>query len=277
MMLKENTIFGEVDKVAIAIARMREFEPPEGYYLAFSGGKDSICIYQLAKMSGVKFDAHYHITGLDQPELVRFIMREYPAVTRERPRKTMWRLIPEKLMPPTRLVRYCCEELKEHGGSGRIVLTGIRAKESNRRAKRKMFEICNKNATKKYLHAIIDWSESDVWEFIKSSRFKYPYLYDEGYRRLGCIGCPMNTAAAAADLNRYPRFKALYLRAFDKMLKERDRRGKITKWKTAQEVMDWWLSGGGDTRKDSDEKYCTLFGFGEMAEEVKDEDKEVKP
>lgn len=41
-----------VDKVEIAIQRLKSFEPPEGYYLAFSGGKDSQCIYHLCKMGG---------------------------------------------------------------------------------------------------------------------------------------------------------------------------------------------------------------------------------
>ena len=47
-----------VDKVELAIRRLKGFEPPEGYYVAFSGGKDSQCIYHLCKMAGVKFDAH---------------------------------------------------------------------------------------------------------------------------------------------------------------------------------------------------------------------------
>lgn len=41
-MLVENTLWGKRDKVKIAIERLRQFEPEEGYYLAFSGGKDSI-------------------------------------------------------------------------------------------------------------------------------------------------------------------------------------------------------------------------------------------
>ena len=71
-----------VDKVGIAVARLREFEPPEGYYLAFSGGKDSVVIYDLAVKAGVKFDAHYSVTGVDPPELVRFIKQQYPDVKR---------------------------------------------------------------------------------------------------------------------------------------------------------------------------------------------------
>jgi phosphoadenosine phosphosulfate reductase len=274
MSLREDTLFGPTDKVATAIARMREFAPPEGYYLAFSGGKDSICIYQLALMSGVKFDAHYCLTGIDHPELVRFIKREYPTVAIDRPTKTMWKLIVEKLMPPTRLVRYCCEHLKERGGAGRLVMTGIRAAESSKRKQRRMVEVCRKDVHKTYLHAIIDWTDADVWEFIRGNGFAYPALYDQGYRRLGCIGCPMNPAAAAADLRAYPRFKALYVRSFERMIKHRSERGLETKWKTGDEVMSWWLMED-KNEEPEDENQCELFGFGELATAAEDGEKEV--
>ena len=140
MSLITNDLMGNKrDKVQIAIERLRAFEPEDGYYLALSGGKDSQCIYHLAEMAGVKFDAHYRITSVDPPELVRFIKTQYPDVHMDYPRDkdgkviTRWNLIPRKLTPPTRMVRYCCERLKETGGRGRIVVTGVRWDESVRR------------------------------------------------------------------------------------------------------------------------------------------------
>ena len=136
------TTDGEIcDKVELAIKRLQAFCPEEGYYLAFSGGKDSQCVYHLAKMAGVKFDAHYRVTSIDPPELVRFIKTHYPDVQFNRSYDTngkpitMWTLIPEKGIPPTRIVRYCCEELKETGGVGRVTVTGVRAAESGNRRK----------------------------------------------------------------------------------------------------------------------------------------------
>ena len=110
------------DKVEKAIMRLQTYEPPEGYYLAFSGGKDSCVVKALADMAGVKYDAHYSVASVDPPELVKFIKDEHPDVEFEYPRYkdgsvvTMWNLIPKKSMPPTRIVRYCCQHLKEHGG-----------------------------------------------------------------------------------------------------------------------------------------------------------------
>lgn len=126
------------DKVQVAIDRFRTFEPPEGYYLAFSGGKDSVVIKALADMAGVKYDAHYNLTSVDPPELVQFV-KSFPDVIIDRPKDkdgnqiTMWNLIPRKKMPPTRIVRYCCNELKEVGGQGRLVVTGVRWAESPNR------------------------------------------------------------------------------------------------------------------------------------------------
>lgn len=128
------------DKVELAVRRLKAFEPEEGYYVAFSGGKDSQCIYHLCQMAGVKFDAHYNVTSVDPPEVVRFIKKNYPDVHFDYPRDkdgkvvTMWNLIQRKQMPPTRLARYCCEWFKESSGKGRLTVTGVRWAESANRA-----------------------------------------------------------------------------------------------------------------------------------------------
>lgn len=109
-------------KIDAALLKLRTFEPEEGYYVAFSGGKDSQCVYHLCEMAGVKFDAHYRVTSVDPPELVRFIRDHYPDVAREIPYNaagnpiTMWNLIPAIGKPPSRSARYCCADLKESGG-----------------------------------------------------------------------------------------------------------------------------------------------------------------
>ncbi len=230
------------DRAKIAIERLKEFEPPEGYYLAFSGGKDSLVIYDLAVKSGIKFDAHYNLTTVDPPELVQFIKREYPDVEIHRPDKTMWQLIVENGSPPTRLIRYCCRHLKEGGGSGRLVLTGVRWAESVRRQGRRMTESCFRDASRLFLHVIIDWLDEDVWGYIRENNIKYCALYDEGFKRLGCVMCPMGrTKQMLKQVERFPFIYRAYLRAFEKMLISRTERGLKSNWQTAQDVMDWWI------------------------------------
>lgn len=121
------------EKEKLAIKRLQTFEPlEEPYYLCYSGGKDSDVIRILADLAGVKRDIVNNHTTVDAPETVRYI-RSIPGVQISYPKLTMWDLIVKKRLPPTRLMRYCCEELKEHGGQGRVKITGVRWAESNAR------------------------------------------------------------------------------------------------------------------------------------------------
>lgn len=272
-MLVENTLFGVEDKVQNSIDALRSFEPPEGYYLAFSGGKDSVVVKHLCDMAGVKYDAHYNVTSVDPPELVQFIKEKYPDVQREIPHDengkpiTMWNLIPKEKYPPTQIARYCCRELKEKSGVGRVTITGVRWAESVRRKKkqglvtihdetilnndntesREVLESCYRHK-KTLLNPIINWEDEDVWEFIHRENIPYCKLYDEGFERLGCIGCPMaGRKREERDFLKYPKYKQLYLKAFGTMIAERERAGLSNKgWETPEKVMEWWLSPKAD-------------------------------
>lgn len=59
-----------------AIERLKTFEPADGYYLAYSGGKDSDCIKILAQLAGVKFEAVHNLTTVDAPETVRYVQSQ---------------------------------------------------------------------------------------------------------------------------------------------------------------------------------------------------------
>lgn len=272
-MLGQLNIYGKT-KIETAIERIQTFEPKEGYYLAFSGGKDSIVVKALMDMSGVKYDSYYNNTTVDPPELIYFIREHYPDTIINHPKKTMWQIIPDKLMPPTRIVRYCCDELKEGGGNGRFVVTGVRWAESSRRKNsRKMIEFDTYGSQSKkafqdrkiflmsdntdrrnmlenciikgkhILNPIVDWTDSDIWNFIKLNNISYCNLYDNGYKRLGCIGCPMAPVQQRLkEFQNYPKHKINYLKAFDRMLENRKLKNLDTTWKNADDVFNWWLS-----------------------------------
>lgn len=93
---------------------------------------------------------------------------------------------------------------------------------------------------KTMLNPIVDWSNEDVWEFIRTYNVPYCSLYDHGYKRLGCIGCPMNDHAAE-ELEKYPKYKQAYLKAFKRMIDQRKANNMDCVWQTAEEVMEWWL------------------------------------
>lgn len=268
-----------------AIARLKLFEPSadrDPYYLAYSGGKDSDTILILAELAGVRFEAVHNLTTADAPETVYYV-RSKPNVRIDRPDTTMWELIPKELMPPTRIMRYCCSELKERGGRGRVVVTGVRKAESKGREERTgSVQILGKPQTTKKLaeeigaeyrqtkqggiilnndntedrelvehcymqskvmvNPIYDWEDADVWEFLKYYGCKSNPLYACGFKRVGCIGCPMAGKNRYFEFEKYPKYKENYIRAFDRMLKARLEQGKYNNsWETGEDVFRWWM------------------------------------
>lgn len=243
-MLQEQSFFGDIDKVNTAIERLQSFQPPEGYYLAFSGGKDSVAIKALADLAKVKYTAHYSKTYIDPPELVHFIREHHKDVQVDIPPVPFLDLLSKKGYP-CRRSRWCCAEYKERFGSGSTIVTGIRWAESSRRAKRRMVEFCYRDTTKKYVNPIIDWTDKDVWAFIKSYKIPYCSLYDKGRKRIGCLFCPMaSNKERKRDVVDYPKFKDMFVRAFDKLIQNKLAAGNTnyTRWKTGQELFDYWLS-----------------------------------
>lgn len=250
----------------------------KGFYLAFSGGKDSLCLYHLAKLANVKFEAHYARTGIDHPELVHFIMRNYPDVVWDRPKLSFWQLVLQKKMLPTRKMRYCCQVLKETQGAGTVTLTGVRHAESAKRSKRNTYEVssnkfsgnehdfeiwrkkqqdqfsehkesevrCINGKDKIIINPIIDWTDKDVWFFIREvAKVEYCSLYDEGYHRLGCLFCPMASKKNIRKMERdYPKYKRQFLRTIQKLREHRADEGLQDYWEgmTNEDVIQWWFS-----------------------------------
>ena len=247
----------------------------------YSGGKDSDVMLEIFKRSGIPFEVHNSHTTADAPQTVRHIRKVFRELELhgirceiEKPRYkgkliSMWSLIPEKLIPPTRIVRYCCSTLKETGCANRYIATGVRWDESTSRlkreefeklgqtqkekekftkimlmedndARRRMSELCMQQK-KMIVNPIIDWTHSDIWGYINSEKIETCDLYQCGYDRVGCIGCPMAGKKRYKEFADFPKYKQLYINAFDRMLKERERRGKECKWTTGEEVFLWWM------------------------------------
>lgn len=272
------------EKQAIELLKM--FTPEdEPYYLCYSGGKDSDCIRILAQLAGIPYEIHHNVTSVDAPETMRYI-KSVPDVSIDIPhdrngnRLTMWNLIVKSKMPPTRLVRYCCSELKENGGKGRLKITGVRAAESRNRAKnggfvkiigkpvtvqkkaqelgadysvspkggiilnmdndpsRRLVEHCFRTTTT-MVNPILNWTDDDVWEFLRHYGCNSNPLYQCGFKRIGCIGCPLAGKHRYAEFERYPKYKNLYIRAFDRMIAAMDT--PPDSWRTGTDVFKWWM------------------------------------
>lgn len=257
---------------------LRLFEKP--LVITYSGGKDSDVLLHLAQVSGIPFEALHSLTTADAPETVRHVYDTFHRleekgvkctvdkhVQPDGSRVTMWNLIQKKLMPPTRLIRYCCAVLKEGGGKDRFIATGVRWAESTARKRRgglevltskpqsklilsndndedrRLFETCQLKG-KRVVNPIIDWKDNEVLDYAAIEKIPMNPLYCEGFHRVGCVGCPMASKARTMEFARYPRIKAAYIRAFDRMLEERRKRSLPCQWQSGVDVFHWWMEDG---------------------------------
>lgn len=253
-MLYSIELLRKAEKIAM------NYDKDDGFFLAFSGGKDSQALYHIAELGGVKFKAHMNLTSVDPPEVIRFVKKFYPDVELVKPKESIYSIAIRRRILPTMRVRWCCAEFKESAGAGKVTLIGIRHEESSRRAKRNEVEISSrkfsgkldgleeyrqeqkaKKARKKsqkdgvnmmnadkeqtlgcihgkeslLISPIIHWTERDVWEFLnKVVQVEHCELYDEGWRRLGCICCPMSSAKhKRMEELRWPHVKRNWIKA----------------------------------------------------------------
>ena len=272
-----------MDKKQTAIERLKVgAETSERYYnapliICYSGGKDSEVLLQLAINSGINFEVLHNHTTADAPETVYHISRTFRKLEERSIKCTrcyptykgapvsMWSLIPQKQIPPTRLIRYCCEVLKEQGGKNRAIATGVRWDESRARSKRGIYEditrksdnkviINNDNDEKRrwfercelqaktVVNPIIDWTDADVWDYIADNKIECNPLYCEGWKRVGCVGCPMAGKNRYTEFRRYPKYEQMYIHAFDRMLAARTADDKENRtWKSGYDVFRWWM------------------------------------
>ena len=242
-----------------AITAIQEHEPPEGYYLAFSGGKDSQVVYDLIKKAGVKYDVHFHFTTVDPPELLRFIKKNYPEVPWDRPKHSMFYYIERKGFLPTRGIRYCCSLLKECYGKGRVVVTGVRREESKKRSERNLYEPYTKDKKTIFLNPIVDWKDNTVWNYIGANNIQACCLYEEGFERIGCVMCPLaGGKQMEKEAKRWPKYYNAYQRAVARGLERAKERGRasLVSGLTAEDTMRWWIYA----EKSPCSEQCQLFG-----------------
>ena len=248
--------------------------------VTYSGGKDSDVLLHLAGAAGIPYEVLHSLTTADAPETVWHVRDTFRHLelagvkctidthrTPDGGNVTMWNLIPRKLMPPTRLVRYCCAALKETSGRGRWIATGVRWAESQKRKSRGVMEALHRDKAKKLtlmndndesrmlmencqlkgtrvVNPLIDWPTETIWDYCAVEKICMNPLYACGEDRVGCINCAMAGKRRKLQLARYPGYRDAYIRAYQRIIEERRRRGLPSVWETGEDVLHWLLEDG---------------------------------
>ena len=294
----------ERSKEALRLASkmsMHYYEKP--LIICYSGGKDSDVILRLAieTLEPSEFEVLHSVTTVDSPITNKYVneifselkekgidcRKSIPMGSDGKP-INMWKLIPQRGLPPTRLARYCCAVLKEVSTPDRMAVLGVRSDESTKRKGRDIFGVrggsykeatffsldhtaeVHREALEKekepngtvwdctlikvmrdqkdtIVNPIYEWSDSDVWDYLRGGQHKYNPMYDMGYHRVGCIGCPLATyKQKMKEFADFPTYKQHYIDAFQEMLDVQKKKGKVYdestgNWLDGKSVFDWWI------------------------------------
>lgn len=244
---------------------------PSGYWVGFSGGKDSQVLLDLVRRSGVPHTAHYNVTSIDPPDNVYFIRKHYPEVEFLHPKENFFKLIEKKGLP-TVAHRWCCDRLKERTSAGYVILTGVRAEESKKRASYEQVQIrsrrkehqhsngrtidsimqaqhrCIKGKDSIMLYPLLNWTSQDVWDYITHHDLPINPCYQKN-SRVGCMFCPYASRKTILYYcQQYPSFYQLLLKSLAIYINKlsSDKKNLLG---TPREYFNWWLTG------DTIEKY----------------------
>ncbi len=235
-----------LNKVDFSIKLIQTWQPLDDYYLSFSGGKDSIVLLDLAIKAQSRYKAYYHASPLDPPEQIKFIRIYHPHVIFEHPQESFWKAFAKKGYP-LRKKRWCCEYIKEWGGSGKVVLLGLRSDESRGRKHRCFVEQQPKHKTRfadaarTVISPILRWTDYDVWQYIRQNDLPYCSLYDEGFKRLGCVMCPLaSPRQRLLEYYRFPRIALAWYKAFERLYRDKPEK-YADRWQSADEMFWWWM------------------------------------
>lgn len=219
------------------IAESMEFDVAVG----FSGGKDSQVVYDLCKRSGIDFKAYFN-HAFESCETLNFIREHYTEVIWRRSVKQgfFYNIVKNhNCILPTTGLAYCCEDYKHNAKQADACsIIGVRRAESKARSKRKTFEVKNKTLLKKQkavfreyftenctgigstsiiqLKPIVDWSNEEVWNYIKRHNIPINPEYEHS-NRVGCVICPKAQFSSNYHfLMKYPKLIDCVIRVRDK-------------------------------------------------------------
>lgn len=180
------------------------------FYVAFSGGKDSVVTLDLVQraLPHNDFLVLFGDTGMEFPttislasEIAEYCKSEgidYYKAKADISAEKSW----QQFGPPARRLRWCCTvhktapiinrlcEIYKFDKLHSMMITGVRGEESSSRADYDVLSLGKKLAGQYSYHPILDWSSSEVFLYIYTCNLKINEAYKYGFNRVGCIMCP---------------------------------------------------------------------------------------
>lgn len=181
------------------------------FYVAFSGGKDSIVTLDLVQraLPHNAFIVMFGDTGMEFPDTYDIVDQveewckgegiEFYRAKSEMSPEESWR----KFGPPARNLRWCCSVHKTapivnfmhsicnaSAGMRCVMITGVRADESSIRYDYDEISFGKKLASQYSFHPILEWSAAEIFDYIYQENLKLNPAYGVGFNRVGCIMCP---------------------------------------------------------------------------------------
>ena len=224
---------------------IRECAPSKLLMGAFSGGKDSIVVHRVCEIEKVRPEWHYHVTTIDPPEVVQFIRKNYPSVHFDKPRHGyFFKRARQKNLLPSRRYRWCCDEYKESRGPLNCTwITGVRREESPARNIEPVVGL-HRRSRRVHVRPLSNWDAESLWDFIHIEKLVYPNLYDEGFHRLGCVGCPLATRySREREMNRWPYIGEKWVALAKHYYLSRNKTQKWDNFESFEEFFNVWMNG----------------------------------
>lgn len=212
-------ISGHDKRVAQSIRLIKAYAKWKPLTLAYSGGKDSQVLLELCKIAQVPITIVHNSTTIDYPGTLKYC-RDNNAII-QRPAYTFFQLVSKKGLP-SMFHRFCCSYLKEQYIASPLLL-GIRKDESVKRKQRYQAptecRIFTKQQHCEQVYPIIHWKNEDIIQFHDDNNLHFhPHYYVNGKfdvsKRVGCIGCPLQSDRGRADFKQYPKFLRQLCKSF---------------------------------------------------------------
>ena len=279
-----NSELAEKERIAIAHLKAFEPQDGKGYYLCYSGGKDGDCVRILAELANVKHDIVHNLTTVDAPETIYYVRSVPGVIIERPPKSMWRLIAKNTIPPTRIARYCCAALKERGGIGRLKITGVRKSESTRRAENAELVKVIGKpKTTQKFaeqigadfrvtkqnglvmnhdndearrlvercyrtqqtmINPIVDWSDDDVWEFLQYYGCKSNPLYQCGYKRIGCIGCPMGHGKQQKqEFERYPKYRALYVRAFEKML-DNIRAKNITirvNWQNGEDVFHWWI------------------------------------